>query len=67
MLKFAYAMTFGKSGEHRRYRSEGSHLRRNGEIFWDTFQGKLAKFFVYSGLTSMSKLPKTQYLEMGTW
>ena len=52
-LEFAYAMTFGKSGEHRKYRSGGSHLRKNGEIFCDTFQGKLAEFYVYKELTSM--------------
>ena len=53
-------MTFGKSGEHRKYRSGGSHLRKNGEIFCDTFQGKLAEFFVYKELTSMGiNCPKT--------
>ena len=53
-LDFAYAMTFGKDGEHRRYRSGGTHTRKNGEIFCDTFQGKLAEYFVYQRL-QMSK------------
>jgi hypothetical protein len=52
-LDFAYAMTFGKGGEHRKYRSGGSHTRKNGEIFCDTFQGKLAEYFVYQKLISI--------------
>ena len=51
-LDFAYAMTFGKDGEHRKYRSGGSHTRKNGEVFCDTCQGKLAEYFVYQKLTS---------------
>lgn len=52
-LDFAYAMTFGKDGEHRKYRSGGSHRRKNGEVFCDTFQGKLAEYFVYQELISI--------------
>ena len=29
-FEFAYSMTFGRSGEHRSYRSGGSHRRKNG-------------------------------------
>ena len=43
VFEFAYEMTFGGSGEHRNHRSGGTHARRNGEIFANTFQGKLAE------------------------
>lgn len=47
-LEFAYDMTFGARGEHRNHRSGGQARRRNGEIFIDTFQGKLAEFAFYN-------------------
>lgn len=43
---FAYDMSFGE-GEHRNHRSGGQKKRRAGEIFVDTFQGKLAEFAIY--------------------
>ena len=49
---FAYDMTFNKQGEHRNHRSGGTHVRRQGEIFADTFQGKLAEFAIYNHLIS---------------
>lgn len=48
---FAYQMTFGKSGEHRVYRTGGTHQRRNGEIFANAFQGKLAEFALFHVLS----------------
>ena len=45
---FAYSMTFGDNGKHRDRRSGGQVHRRNGEIFADTFQGKLAEFAFYN-------------------
>lgn len=56
-LKFAYNMSFGKEGEHRGHRSGGSHLRKNGEIFANTFQGKLSEFAVYNVLYNDFTLP----------
>lgn len=47
---FAYKMTFGAEGQHRQHRSGGTHFRKQGEIFADTFQGKLAEFAVYNSL-----------------
>lgn len=47
-FNFAYDMTFGKTGEHRDHRSGGSVKRKNGEIFINTFQGKLAELAVYN-------------------
>ncbi len=45
---FAYSMTFGDNGKHRDRRSGGQIHRKNGEIFADTFQGKLAEFAFYN-------------------
>jgi len=69
-LYFAYDMTFGKEGEHRKYRSGGTHRRKNGEIFCDTFQGKLAEYFVYQKMIDMQincHEPDTERWELGTW
>lgn len=44
---FAYQMTFAKAGEHRAYRTGGTHQRKNGEIFAHAFQGKLAEFALF--------------------
>lgn len=46
VFNFAYEMAFGK-GEHRKYRSGGTKRRRNGEVFINTFQGKLAELAVH--------------------
>ena len=43
VFTFAYQMTFGGKGEHRDHRTGGKHRRQNGEIFANTFQGKLAE------------------------
>lgn len=43
VFNFAYDMTFGAEGQHRDHRSGGSHQRKAGEIFANTFQGKLAE------------------------
>lgn len=43
VFSFSFDMTFGEVGEHRNHRSGGSHKRRKGEIFANTFQGKLAE------------------------
>lgn len=47
-LDFAYNMTFATKGEHRNHRSGGQARRKKGEIFVDTFQGKLAEFAFYN-------------------
>lgn len=49
-IDFAYDMSFGKNGEHRNHRSGGVHKRKNGEIFANTFQGKLSEFAIYNSL-----------------
>lgn len=49
-LQFAYDMTFGNSGEHRDHRTGGTHSRKKGEIFANTFQGKLSEYALYNML-----------------
>ncbi|SDN79014.1 hypothetical protein [Alkalicoccus daliensis] len=70
VFKFAYGMSFGKKGIHRNYRSGGSHLRRNGELFADTFQGKLAEYAIYNKFTSEGldvPLPDNDMYSLGAW
>lgn len=43
VFDFAYKMAFSEDGEHRSHRSGGSYQRKNGEIFANTFQGKIAE------------------------
>lgn len=43
VFDFAYGMTFGGEGEHRKNRSGGITERHNGAVFADAFQGKLAE------------------------
>lgn len=43
VFEFAYKMAFTSEGAHRSSRSGGSHARTNGEIFANTFQGKIAE------------------------
>lgn len=50
---FAYAMTFGGQGHHRAVRGGGNHIRMNGEIFLNTFNGKLGEFAVYEYITRL--------------
>tara|TARA_B100000287_G_C20480368_1_gene720886 strand:+ start:87 stop:824 length:738 start_codon:yes stop_codon:yes gene_type:complete len=69
-FNFAYGMTFGQEGAHRRTRSGGSHQRKNGEIFCDTFQGKLAEYVVYQTFSEMGVTcpePDTKKWNLGKW
>lgn len=66
---FAYDMSFGEGGRHRDHRSGGSHSRKKGEIFANTFQGKLSEFAVYNVLYkqfSMRK-PDLDTYDLGEW
>ena len=67
---FAYGMTFGASGQHRDHRSGGRHFRKNGEVFINTFQGKVAEYGFYRYLTSEgveSKPPDISQSALGIW
>lgn len=69
VFNFAYNMTFGKKGEHRNHRSGGSHERRLGEIFADTFQGKLSEYAIYNLLYKNYSLaePDLSEWKLGEW
>lgn len=70
VFEFAFGMTFGKTGEHREYRTGGQTRRKNGELFINTFQGKLAEFGVHryfneKGITL--KEPDLEKWGKGVW
>lgn len=70
IFDFAYQMTFGRKGEHRSYRAGGTHQRRNGEIFANTFQGKLAEYALFCALTSLGidvDKPDLSVFGLGEW
>ncbi|MBU3102264.1 hypothetical protein KPL44_23785 [Clostridium sp. DSM 17811] len=67
---FAYDMSFGRVGEHRDHRTGGSHKRENGEIFINTFQGKLAEFSIYEIFKSHGMdipKPDLEKYDLGAW
>lgn len=68
-FEFSYLMTFGKMGEHRDHRTGGTHKRRNGEIFANTFQGKLCEFAIYQELSGRHEInmPDLSVYELGKW
>ncbi len=70
VFDFAFSMSFGKEGEHRSYRSGGTHKRKNGEIFANAFQGKLAEFAFYKEAIRYGLLinkPDLSVWELGKW
>ena len=69
-LDFAYQMTYGEEGEHRNHRSGGSHQRKNGEIFCDAFQGKLAELYAFQRFKKhgiSSSRPDLDAWKLGRW
>lgn len=69
-FQFAFDMSFGHNGEHRNYRSGGQVRRRNGEIFINTFQGKIAEYGVcqyFSNLGYNLNRPDIQEMPLGSW
>jgi hypothetical protein len=68
-LEFAFQMAFGQVGEHRAYRSGGNHRRKNGEIFSNTLQGKLAEIYFYRLLRDKIEIsyPTLSLDPLGTW
>ena len=67
---FACNMVFG-DGYHRNHRSGGEHTRKKGELFANTFQGKIAEFVTYNqlikfGLTEL-ELPDVGVYGKGIW
>ena len=70
-LQFAYDMTFGAEGQHRSHRSGGTVRRHAGEIFADTFQGKLAEYAFYNLFRNMCEVnldqPDTRRMGLAEW
>ena len=65
VFDFAYNMTFGGEGEHRGHRSGGQYGRKNGELFINTFQGKLAEFALFDLFNSNGK--SIERPDLGMW
>lgn len=67
---FAWSIVFGE-GHHRNHRSGGKHERKKGELFANTFQGKLAEFVTYNELVkrgfSEIEKPDTGIYGKGLW
>lgn len=68
-FSFSYEMSFGAGGEHRAHRSGGTHQRKAGEIFANTFQGKLCEFAVYEILKKRYGInkPDLDTYGLGKW
>lgn len=67
---FAYGMSYGKEGEHRDSRSGGTMHRTSGQIFINTFQGKMAEYALYRYLLSKNielEKPDVSKYELGIW
>ena len=69
VFSFAYSMTFGREGAHRDHRSGGMHTRRKGEIFANTFQGKLAECAVcnFFHKIGFETVPDFETYDLGKW
>lgn len=67
---FAYGMTYGRVGQHRANRTNGRTTRDMGEIFCNTFQGKLSEYVVRNSLANMNLNVgevDTEQEELGRW
>lgn len=74
VFEFSYSMTFGKEGEHRDHRSGGNLRRKKGEIFINTFQGKLSEMGIYNSIYQSNKAaydklskPDFEVYGLGEW
>lgn len=70
VFDFAYQMTFGQKGEHRAYRTGGTHQRKKGEIFANAFQGKLAEYALFGILADKGinvTEPDLSIFGLGKW
>ncbi|MGG5461190.1 hypothetical protein [Clostridium sp. B9] len=67
---FAYDMSFGGKGRHRDHRSGGQENRKNGQIFVNTFQGKLAELGFYNTFINNGfdiSYPDLETYDLGSW
>jgi len=69
-FNFAFSMSFGNDGHQRNHRTGGNAKRKNGEIFINAFQGKVAEFAFYDWLKSYGiavELPDVSVMGKGFW
>lgn len=69
VFDFAFDMTFGDKGEHRNHRTGGTIQRKKGEIFANTFQGKLAECAACNLFYKIdpSVMPDFSISKLGVW
>ena len=70
VFMFSYNMTFGKGGHHRGHRSGGQYSRRNGELFINTYMGKLGEFGLHEYFTGKGfelEEPDLEKWGIGIW
>ena len=74
VFSFAYGMSFGQDGQHRTKRSGGQKERKNGEIFSNVFQGKIAEMAIYTSIYVKNKKmyeqlskPDFETYGLGSW
>ncbi len=68
--EFAKKMTYEKKGEHRKYRSGGSHVRSDREIYLNTLAGKISEFALFEYLNKKEILveePDVETYALGVW
>lgn len=69
-FNFSYDMTYARVGQHRNYRSGGTLNRKNGEIFINTFQGKLAEYGIWNEFANRKleiRSPDLKEFKLGKW
>ena len=69
VFDFAFDMTFGNRGAHRNHRTGGTIQRKQGEIFSNTFQGKLAECAVCNLFYKVDRKVFTDFSvsKLGVW
>lgn len=70
VFEFSFGMSFGNVGEHRSSRTGGILKRRKGELFINTFQGKMCEFGIYKYLRSINiqiEEPNMDLWKLGVW
>lgn len=70
IFNFSYDMTFGNKGEHRNMRSGGQYQRKNGELFCNTFMGKISEVIIWRILNKKNiycKKPNLEKWKLGKW
>lgn len=67
---FAYNMSYGGLGHHRNHRTGGTEQRTKGQIFINTFQGKMGEFALYRFLQNKNidvDRPDVDTYDEGIW